>query len=42
MTELDERQVPADAAADRLDKVVAKLFGVSRGRAKSFARLRAC
>jgi 23S rRNA pseudouridine1911/1915/1917 synthase len=33
VTELDERQVPADAAAERLDKVVAKLFGVSRGRA---------
>lgn len=32
MSELDERQVP-DGAADRLDKVVAKLFGVSRGRA---------
>jgi 23S rRNA pseudouridine1911/1915/1917 synthase len=33
VTELDERQVPADAAPERLDKVVAKLFGVSRGRA---------
>ena len=33
MTELDEKQVPADAPADRLDKVVARLFGVSRGRA---------
>ena len=33
MIELDEKQVPADAAAERLDKVVAKLFGVSRGRA---------
>jgi 23S rRNA pseudouridine1911/1915/1917 synthase len=32
VSELDERQVPA-GAADRLDKVVAKLFGVSRGRA---------
>jgi 23S rRNA pseudouridine1911/1915/1917 synthase len=28
-----ERQVPADAPAERLDKVVARLFGVSRGRA---------
>jgi 23S rRNA pseudouridine1911/1915/1917 synthase len=33
VSDLDERQVPAGAAADRLDKVVAKLFGVSRGRA---------
>jgi 23S rRNA pseudouridine1911/1915/1917 synthase len=33
MTELDEREVPADAAPDRLDRAVAKLFGVSRGRA---------
>jgi 23S rRNA pseudouridine1911/1915/1917 synthase len=32
VSELDERQVPA-GGADRLDKVVAKLFGVSRGRA---------
>jgi len=31
--ELDERQVPEGASADRLDKVVARLFGVSRGRA---------
>jgi len=31
--ELDERVVPADAPAERLDKAVAKLFGVSRGRA---------
>jgi 23S rRNA pseudouridine1911/1915/1917 synthase len=30
---LDERLVPLDAAPDRLDKAVAKLFGVSRGRA---------
>ena len=30
--ELEERTVP-DGAADRLDKAVAKLFGVSRGRA---------
>jgi 23S rRNA pseudouridine1911/1915/1917 synthase len=30
---LDERLVPVDAAPDRLDKAVAKLFGVSRGRA---------
>src|SRR5438067_6003257 len=29
----EERVVPAEAAADRLDKVVARLFGVSRGRA---------
>jgi 23S rRNA pseudouridine1911/1915/1917 synthase len=33
MTELDEREVPQDAAPDRLDRAVAKLFGVSRGRA---------
>ena len=33
MTDLDEREVPADAAPDRLDRAVAKLFGVSRGRA---------
>jgi len=33
MTELDEREVPHDAAPDRLDRAVAKLFGVSRGRA---------
>ena len=33
MTDLDERQVPEGASADRLDKVVARLFGVSRGRA---------
>jgi 23S rRNA pseudouridine1911/1915/1917 synthase len=33
MTELDEREVPPDAAPDRLDRAVAKLFGVSRGRA---------
>ena len=33
MTEVDERQVPEGAGADRLDKVVARLFGVSRGRA---------
>ena len=33
MIELDERQVPEGASADRLDKVVARLFGVSRGRA---------
>ena len=31
--DLDEKQVPADARADRLDKGVARLFGVSRGRA---------
>ena len=31
--ELDERSVPADASVERLDKAVAKLFGVSRGRA---------
>lgn len=30
---LDEREVPQDAAPDRLDRAVAKLFGVSRGRA---------
>ena len=30
---LDERLVPADAPAERLDKAVARLFGVSRGRA---------
>jgi 23S rRNA pseudouridine1911/1915/1917 synthase len=35
VSELDERQVPA-GAADRLDKVVAKLFGVSRGRAMNW------
>ena len=33
MIERDERQVPEGSPADRLDKVVAKLFGVSRGRA---------
>lgn len=33
MSELDERQVPEGAGADRLDKVVARLFAVSRGRA---------
>ena len=33
MTVLDERTLPADAPPDRLDKAVAKLFGVSRGRA---------
>jgi 23S rRNA pseudouridine1911/1915/1917 synthase len=31
--ETDERTVPDGAPADRLDKAVAKLFGVSRGRA---------
>src|SRR5437868_7376472 len=31
--ELEERLVPSDAPADRLDKLVARLFGVSRGRA---------
>ena len=31
--ELDERSVPADALVERLDKAVAKLFSVSRGRA---------
>ena len=31
--EVDERLVPADAPAERLDKAVARLFGVSRGRA---------
>jgi 23S rRNA pseudouridine1911/1915/1917 synthase len=31
--DLDERSVPDDASVERLDKVVAKLFGVSRGRA---------
>ena len=31
--EIDERMVPANAPAERLDKAVAKLFGVSRGRA---------
>jgi len=30
---LDERIVPADAPSERLDKAVAKLFGISRGRA---------
>jgi 23S rRNA pseudouridine1911/1915/1917 synthase len=30
---LDERVVPADAPSERLDKAVAKLFGISRGRA---------
>jgi len=30
---LDERVVPADATPERLDKAVAKLFGISRGRA---------
>ena len=33
--ETDERTVPDGAPADRLDKAVAKLFGVSRGRAPS-------
>ena len=32
-SEVEERSVPADAAPDRLDRAVAKLFGVSRGRA---------
>src|SRR5207248_4350672 len=31
--EIEERSVPADASVERLDKVVAKLFGVSRARA---------
>ena len=31
--ELEEQRVPDDAAADRLDKIVARLFAVSRGRA---------
>jgi 23S rRNA pseudouridine1911/1915/1917 synthase len=31
--DLQEKVVPADALPDRLDKAVAKLFGVSRGRA---------
>jgi 23S rRNA pseudouridine1911/1915/1917 synthase len=31
--ELDQRVVPADAARDRLDRAVARLFGVTRGRA---------
>jgi 23S rRNA pseudouridine1911/1915/1917 synthase len=31
--ELDERKVPDDAPRDRLDRAVARLFGVSRGRA---------
>ena len=30
---LEERVVPDDAAADRLDRAVARLFGVTRGRA---------
>ncbi|TMA17983.1 MAG: RluA family pseudouridine synthase [Deltaproteobacteria bacterium] len=34
--ELDERSVPADAPVERLDKAVAKLFGVSRGRAREW------
>jgi len=33
MIDLDERALPADAAPDRLDRAVAKLFGVSRARA---------
>ena len=33
MNELDERQVSPDAPAERLDKAVARLFGVSRARA---------
>lgn len=33
MTAPEERAVPAGAAPDRLDRAVAKLFGVSRGRA---------
>jgi 23S rRNA pseudouridine1911/1915/1917 synthase len=33
VTDLDEKEVPAGAAAERLDKAVAKLFGVSRHRA---------
>ena len=33
MIEFDERQVPEGAGAERLDKVVARLFAVSRGRA---------
>lgn len=33
MTAVDERQVPEGAPPDRLDKVVARLFSVSRGRA---------
>ena len=33
MIDRDERQVPEGTSADRLDKVVARLFGVSRGRA---------
>src|SRR3989449_8996225 len=32
-SELEERLVPEGAPAERLDKVVARLFGVSRGRA---------
>src|SRR5689334_24953536 len=31
--ELEERVVPADALAERLDKTVSRLFGISRGRA---------
>jgi 23S rRNA pseudouridine1911/1915/1917 synthase len=31
--ELDERTVPAEVARDRLDRTLARLFGVSRGRA---------
>jgi 23S rRNA pseudouridine1911/1915/1917 synthase len=31
--ELDERTVPGDAARDRLDRALSRLFGVSRGRA---------
>ena len=31
--ELDERQVPEGTPSERLDKVVSRLFGVSRGRA---------
>jgi len=33
MDEVEERDWPADAVEERLDKAVAKLFGVSRGRA---------
>src|SRR2546426_7492561 len=33
ISELEERLVPEGAPAERLDKVVARLFGVSRGRA---------
>src|SRR5205085_369557 len=34
--ELDERLVPDGAPAERLDKVVARLFGVSRARAREW------